>query len=109
MVGKILGDKNNHKIGLIIDVKKIFSTNNIKEPKEIIIIKIERAMKKEILIEYDAKLITKVEDKYAWLDITKKEFDSNIKNATKIEKQEIIQKGRDLSVLKNYRPPPGRF
>ena len=109
LAGKILLDKDSRKIGLIVKVIKaldIKANGNEKNTK--IIVRVERALRKEILIEIAAKIVSTVEGRYAWLSITRKEFSALIRDIPRIKPQVIPHKNIDLSVLKNYRGGPPR-
>ena len=107
LVGKILADKNNRKVGLIINAIRTYSEVHNDKDKEKIVVKIERSLRKELLVEIDAKYVVKIEGYYAWLNITKKEFQLLAKTSTKDREKKTLQKKIDLAPLKNYRPPPG--
>ena len=107
LVGKILADKNSRKLGLVINAIRTYSEFQCNNDIEKIVVKIERSLKKELLVEIDAKYVVKIEGYYAWLNITKKEFELLAETSTKDREKKTLQKKIDLAPLKNYRPPPG--
>ena len=107
LVGKVLADCNSRKIGLIVDARRTYTENKDNgEEYKTIIIKFERSMKKELLIEIAAERVIKTEGIFAWLDITKDELKDLIKKNPKVEEKQKVHKKVDLTILKNFKPPP---
>ena len=106
LVGKVLADKNSRKIGLIVNAIRTYSdVHNNPEIKKIVI-KIERLLKKELLVEIDANYVVKIEGYYAWLSVTKNEFELLAQKAIKNGEKKLTHKKVDLAPLKNYKSPP---
>ncbi|MGC9779447.1 MAG: hypothetical protein HZR80_09420 [Candidatus Heimdallarchaeota archaeon] len=109
LTGKILLDKDSRKIGLIVKVRKVLDTRaNDGEKNTTMIVRVERALKKDIIIEIASKIVSTVEGRHAWLSITRKEFSALIRDIPRIKAQVIPHKNIDLTILRNYRGGPPR-
>jgi hypothetical protein len=107
LVGKVIADRNSKKIGICLDIRQSIRVGiSGDEPYILMILKIERALRDPIKIEAEVKKIIKIDGKYAWIDTTRKEFFETLKKAKKVKQTNKNSINLDLSILKNYKPPP---
>lgn len=74
LIGKILGDKNSRKLGLIVDIKYPVDTLEGDGDSTFLVVRVEHPFGKEEIVQIKAKFVSKVQDIYVWLSITKKDF-----------------------------------
>ena len=106
LIGKVLADKESKKIGLIVDIKYSASTAFSKDKANAsMIVRVQRPLKSDFLIELDANKVFKIEKHYVWMDCTRKEYLQLLKKAPRAKSEMKLYKNLDLTVLKGYRPP----
>ncbi|NHJ49112.1 MAG: hypothetical protein FK733_15095 [Asgard group archaeon] len=107
LIGKVIADRNSKKIGLCLHINESVKAGpNGDEPLHTMILKIERPFKGPLKIEVEVGKILKIEGIYAWIDTTKKEIFDALKNTKQVKKANSNIISLDLSILKNYKPPP---
>ena len=107
LVGKVIADRNSRKLGLCLDIRKSLRAGaNGDELLITMIMKVERILRDPIKVEVEVKRILKIDGIYAWIDMTKEEFNETIRNARRVKRAKDNFKKPDLAILKNYRPPP---
>ena len=86
LVGKIAGDKQSRKLGMVIGISKLPKKSRLEndspddELVEHLIIQVHRLFKKDIGIPIDTKKIIKVEGNFVWLDFSRENFKKAIKD-----------------------------
>ncbi|MBK5114957.1 MAG: hypothetical protein JJE41_15130 [Candidatus Heimdallarchaeota archaeon] len=84
LVGKIASDKDSLKLGQIIRIDKLLG-KTIKTYEPFVMILIRKFLRKDMVVPLEAKKVTKVEGIYAWFNVTKAEFDEEVKRIKKIK------------------------
>ncbi|MBY8995156.1 MAG: hypothetical protein KGD59_11440 [Candidatus Heimdallarchaeota archaeon] len=84
LVGKIASDKDSLKLGQIIRIDKLLG-KTIKTYEPFAMILIRKFLRKDMVVPLEAKKVTKVEGIYAWFNVTKAEFDEEVKRIKKIK------------------------
>lgn len=107
--GKILADRESRKLGRIVRIRNILPASvNSQAVKPTIVIKIERTLRKELIVEMDADIVNRIEGYYAWTRLSRKEFFELLKDSPKLNNNFQPKLKIDLAPLKNYKgPPPG--
>lgn len=91
--GKIIADKNSRRLGFVLDIRQaVLYTGEQEQSKPKMLVKIDRILKNAMIVEVDVVKILKIDGYYAWLDITKKEFDLKIKQIATNVKSKNNQK-----------------
>ena len=83
LVGKTAADKNSKKLGKIIRIDNL-PGKTIKKLKPYAIILIRRFLRKDIAIALETEKIIRIEGDYAWFNLTKAEFDEEVKRTEAI-------------------------
>ena len=104
LVGKVLADKDSKKIRLIIDIiQPVEEIKKVNGEDSFLIVRMKKQIKGEIILKINVKLVTKYENIYTWLSITKKKIMKNLNDfVIKQKKIDLVTK-LDLTLLKNYR------
>ncbi len=84
IVSKIAVDKDSIRLGKIIRIDNLIG-KIIKKYETFVIIEIKKFFRKDVLIPIDIKKLIKVEGTYAWFNITKEEFDEEVKRLSVIK------------------------
>ncbi|NHJ47220.1 MAG: hypothetical protein FK733_05475 [Asgard group archaeon] len=85
LIGKIAADKDNRKLGKIIDIK-LHTGETAEEKKFYVLILVQKPLRKDITILIEADKALKIDTQYVWFDITQKEFKEELKKAVGIQK-----------------------
>ncbi|HUU77298.1 MAG TPA: hypothetical protein VMX55_03065 [candidate division Zixibacteria bacterium] len=88
LLGKIAADKESHKLGKIIRIERLLG-KTIKKYKPYAMILVNRRFRKDLIVPIELEKVTKVEGIYAWFNITKDEFNTEVERIsdTKIERE----------------------
>ena len=99
LAGKIAADKDSRKLGKIDRIEQL-TGKTVKKLKPYAMVIVHRVLKPDVVIPLDVELILKVNDQYAWFEITKEEFDKEVKN------QRAVKEIRET--YGKFVAPPGR-
>lgn len=106
LIGKIAADKDNKKLGKIIDIK-LQTGKTVKVTKPYALILIEKPFRKDITVLIEAEKAMKVDAQYVWFNITKEEFEEEVKRSAEIQKF-IEQQGLHFKD-QSYRGPTADY
>ncbi|MHA1211436.1 MAG: hypothetical protein ACTSSH_03150 [Candidatus Heimdallarchaeota archaeon] len=99
LVSKIAADKDSRLLGKIVRIEQLIG-KTIKKYKPYALILVRKTFKKDVIVPIEAEKITKVERNYVWFDISKEEFDAEVKRLRKIKTEQDIYPG-DTGVYLN--------
>ncbi|HUT81970.1 MAG TPA: hypothetical protein VMZ29_12275 [Candidatus Bathyarchaeia archaeon] len=92
LISRIAADKDSNKLGKIIRIDKL-PGKTVKKYIPYAIILIRKPFKKDITVPIEAEKLLKLEGTYAWFDITKDEFDEEVKRLKEIKMERGIYHG----------------
>ncbi|MFW9924151.1 MAG: hypothetical protein ACFFDW_12775 [Candidatus Thorarchaeota archaeon] len=78
LLGKIAADKDSKKLGKIVRIER-FLGKTIKKIKPYAIILVSKPFRKDFYVPIEVERITKIDIQYAWFNITKEEFENQLK------------------------------
>jgi hypothetical protein len=107
LIGKVIADRDSKKIGYCLHINESIKAGpNGDEPSYSMILKIERPFKGAVKAAIEITRILKIEGIYAWVDILKKDIMEALKNSKQPKQSDANTINLDLTILKNYKPPP---
>lgn len=92
LISRIAADKDSNKLGKIVRIESLIG-KTIKKYKPFAIILVRKSFKKDVLVPVDAEKLIKVEGTYAWFNITKEDFDEEVKRLREIKTERDIYPG----------------
>ncbi|NHJ86663.1 MAG: hypothetical protein FK734_14460 [Asgard group archaeon] len=92
LIGKIAADKDNKKLGKIVRVELMLG-KTVKKEMPFVFILVSKIFKKDIIVPIEAEKVFKYSTYYAWFDITKEEFDKEVKTLEKVRTEREIYTG----------------
>jgi hypothetical protein len=78
LIGRIAADKDSRKLGKIVKIEKI-QDRKTKILKPHVLIKVRKIFRQDIIVVVDATKILKSDDFHVWFDITKDEFETEVR------------------------------
>ena len=103
LLSRIAADKDSNRLGKIVRIENLIG-KTIKKYKPYAMILVRKYFKKDVLVPIDTKKLIKVEGTYAWFNITKEEFDEEVKRLREIKTERDIYPG-DVAVTRTRRGP----
>ena len=103
MLSRIAADKDSNRLGKIVRIENLIG-KTIKKYKPYAMILVRKYFKKDVLVPIDTKKLIKVEGTYAWFNITKEEFDEEVKRLREIKTERDIYPG-DVVVTRTHSGP----
>ena len=103
LISRIAADKDSNRLGKIVRIESLIG-KTIKKYKPYAMILVRKYFKKDVLVPIDTKKLIKVEGTYAWFNITKEEFDEEVKRLREIKTERDIYPG-DVAVTRTRRGP----
>jgi len=103
LISRIAADKDSKMLGKIIRVEDLIG-KTVKKYKPFVLILVRKSFKKDIIVPIEAEMLLKVEGSYAWFNITKKEFDEEVKRLREIKTERDIYPG-DVGVSRTRSGP----
>ena len=85
LVGRIAADKEGKKLTRIFKIERLpHKVTKKLEPHLLLLV--DRMFKRKVIIPIEPSKVIKVEGQFVWLDITKEEFELEVKKAQAIKK-----------------------
>jgi hypothetical protein len=103
LISRFAADKDSKMLGKIVKVESLIG-KTIKKYKPYVIIRVRKSFRKDILVPIEAEKLLKVEGTYAWFNITKEEFDEEVKRLKDIKTERDIYHG-DVGVTRTRSGP----
>lgn len=103
LISRIAADKDSNRLGKIVRIESLIG-KTIKKYKPYAMILVRKYFKKDVLVPIDVDKLIKVEGTYAWFNITKVEFDKEVKRLREIKTERDIYPG-DVVVTRTRRGP----
>jgi hypothetical protein len=103
LISRIAADKESKMLGKIIRVEELIG-KTVKKYKPFVLVRVRRSFRKDIIVPIEAEKLLKVEGSYAWFNITKKEFDQEVKRLREIKTERDIYPG-DVAVSRTRAGP----
>ena len=103
LLSRIAADKDSNRLGKIVRIENLIG-KTIKKYKPYAMILVRKYFKKDVLVPIDTKKLIKVEGTYAWFNITKEEFDEEVKRLREIKTERDIYPG-DVVVTRTHSGP----
>jgi len=103
LISRIAADKDSNRLGKIVRIESLIG-KTIKKYKPYAMILVRKYFKKDVLVPIDVDKLIKVEGTYAWFNITKVEFDKEVKRLREIKTERDIYPG-DVAVTRTRRGP----
>ncbi len=103
LISRIAADKDSNRLGKIVRIESLIG-KTIKKYKPYAMILVRKYFKKDVLVPVDVEKLIKVEGTYAWFNITKEEFDEEVKRLREIKTERDIYPG-DVAVTRTRRGP----
>ncbi|MBN1331195.1 MAG: hypothetical protein JXA54_17120 [Candidatus Heimdallarchaeota archaeon] len=92
LISRIASDKNSNKLGKIIRIDKL-PGKTVKKYIPYAIILIRKPFRKDLTVPIEAEKLLKLEGTYAWFDVTKEEFEEEVKRLKEITMEREIYPG----------------
>lgn len=86
LVGKIAANKESKKLGKIIGIENLLG-KTVKKKKPHAMILFQKFLQKDLVVPIDMEKLLKYEVGYAWFDVTKTEFDKEVKRIKRIKNE----------------------
>ena len=102
LVGKIAADKYGKKLSRVYKLERLPDKITKKLEPHLLLL-VEGLFKKSVIIPIDTSKVIKTETQYVWLDITKEEFDLEVKKARAIKKH----RWEEISAKDQWEPSMG--
>jgi len=103
LISRIAADKDSNRLGKIVRIESLIG-KTVKKYKPYAMILVRKYFKKDVLVPVDVDKLIKVEGTYAWFNITKEEFDEEVKRLREIKTERDIYPG-DVAVTRTRRGP----
>lgn len=103
LISRIAADKDSNRLGKIVRIESLIG-KTVKKYKPYAMILVRKYFKKDVLVPVDVDKLIKVEGTYAWFNITKVEFDKEVKRLREIKTERDIYPG-DVVVTRTRRGP----
>ncbi|MBK5112603.1 MAG: hypothetical protein JJE41_03165 [Candidatus Heimdallarchaeota archaeon] len=103
MISRIAADKDSKMLGKIVRVESLIG-KTIKKYKSFVLIRVRKSFRRDVLVPIEAEKLIKVEGTYAWFNITKEEFDEEVKRLKDIKTERDIYHG-DVGVTRTRSGP----
>ncbi|TET33124.1 MAG: hypothetical protein E3J70_00100 [Candidatus Heimdallarchaeota archaeon] len=103
LISRIAADKDSNRLGKIVRIESLIG-KTVKKYKPYAMILVRKYFKKDVLVPVDVDKLIKVEGTYAWFNITKVEFDKEVKRLREIKTERDIYPG-DVAVTRTRRGP----
>ncbi len=98
LISRIAADKDSNRLGKIVRIESLIG-KTIKKYKPFAMVLVRKYFKKDVLVPIDVEKLIKVEGTYAWFNITKVEFDKEVKRLREIKTERDIYPG-DVGVTR---------
>ncbi|MBY8994570.1 MAG: hypothetical protein KGD59_08470 [Candidatus Heimdallarchaeota archaeon] len=103
LISRIAADKDSKMLGKIVRVESLIG-KTIKKYKSFVLIRVRKSFRRDVLVPIEAEKLIKVEGTYAWFNITKEEFDEEVKRLKDIKTERDIYHG-DVGVTRTRSGP----
>ncbi len=103
LISRIAADKDSNMLGKIIRVEDLIG-KTVKKFKPFVLVRVRKSFRKDIIVPIEAERLLKVEGGYAWFNITKKEFDEEVRRLREIKTERDIYPG-DVGVSRTRSGP----
>jgi len=92
LLSRIAADKDSNRLGKIVRIESLIG-KTIKKYKPFVMILVRKSFRQDVLVPVEAEKLIKVEGTYAWFNITKEEFDEEVKRLREIKTERDIYPG----------------
>ncbi len=103
LISRIAADKDSNRLGKIVKIESLIG-KTVKKYKPFAMVLARKYFKKDVLVPLDVEKLIKVEGTYAWFNITKEDFDEEVKRLREIKTERDIYPG-DVGVTRTRSGP----
>ncbi|MCG3254425.1 MAG: hypothetical protein KAX09_11245, partial [Candidatus Heimdallarchaeota archaeon] len=92
LLSRIAADKDSNRLGKIVRIENLIG-KTVKKYKTFAMVLVRKYFKKDVLVPIETEKLIKVEGTYAWFNITKEEFEEEVKRLREIKTERDIYPG----------------